>query len=219
MFSNLILLTNKCDVDDESYVDFVLQCVHAGVNCVQLHEKHLDAKELYQFAKLLHHSLQKYKVPLIINDNVELCLSLDADGVHLGQSDCSSVLARRILGKGKIIGLSVNDFDDMLVSNIMPIDYIGVGAIFPTKSKKDVKTIWGLNGLEKAVLLSKHPIVAIGGITENNVAQVIQCGADAIAAIDVFHSAVDLNITTTILSKNSKNAPTSTVGKWGGSSR
>ncbi len=190
-FYSLILVTNKGTQPLERYLNFIAKCAKGGITSVQLREKTLTPKELEHFSFKLKNLLDIYQIPLIVNDNIELSAKLNANGVHLGQSDTSITKARAILGPNKIIGLSVNTIEQVQNSNNQPVDYIGVGTIFPTNNKNDVQTIWGLDNLKQASLIASHPIVAIGGIDQTNAASVIANGADGIAAIGAFHSIKD----------------------------
>src|SRR5699024_3956791 len=109
-------------------------------------------------------------------------------GVHLGQNDGDAISARLLLGQDKIIGVTVNTFEELEQANQLPIDYIGLGAVFPTQTKVNVRTIWGIDNLAKACQLAKHPIVAIGGIDETNGQSVIQAGVTGIAAVGAIHN-------------------------------
>lgn len=187
----LTLVTNKNDQPLRPYLDFVTQCAQFGITAVQLREKKLSYEEAFIFGKQLQTILKPFSVSLIINDSIELAYDLNSDGVHLGQLDGSVIVARQKLGKNKIIGLTVNSIEELTIANDFPIDYVGIGAIYPTNSKKDVKIILGCEGLKKIAQISKHPIVAIGGIDEANALAVMRSGADGIAAIAAFHDALD----------------------------
>ncbi|MBS0350724.1 MAG: thiamine phosphate synthase [Proteobacteria bacterium] len=190
-FHRLTLITNKGELPTQAYLKFVELCVNAGVTCVQLREKLLSRKKLLYFGQSLKNLLDLNNIPLIINDHIDLCVQLNAAGVHLGQSDGDPIKARSILGSSKLIGLSVNTLQQVQSSNFLPLDYIGIGAIFPTKNKFDIETIWGVAGLKKALKIAAHPIIAIGGINENNIFSVINCGVQGVAAIGAFHDAAD----------------------------
>ncbi len=190
-FWQLTLVTNKGNTPTATYLEFIEVCLKEGITCVQLREKSSPCEDLLDFGSSLKHLLDLYNVPLIVNDDIDLCIKLSAFGVHLGQSDTEVTKARSALGADRIIGLSVNTIKQIQNSLTFPIDYIGVGAIFPTYNKPDVKTIWGLSGLRQASLVSSHSIVAIGGIDESNTFSVINSGADGIAAIGAFHQAAD----------------------------
>src|SRR3989338_7366763 len=187
----LTLVTNKKDLPTQAYLELIEGCVKAGVSCVQLREKSLNYKELLSFGRSLKELLDSKNIPLIINDHLDLCLDLDASGVHLGQGDGDPVKARSMLGPDKIIGLTVNTMTQVENSNALPIDYIGLGAIFPTKNKPDIENIWGLEGLKKASLSAAHPIIAIGGIDHSNVLSVLNSGAEGVAAIAALHPPAD----------------------------
>ncbi|MFA6408858.1 MAG: thiamine phosphate synthase [Gammaproteobacteria bacterium] len=195
-FFKLTLVTSKKDTPLSKYLDFIAICVKSGITSVQLREKNLSFNELFRLGKQLQLVLKPLSIPLIINDNVDLAYQLGADGVHLGQSDGCVVNARRKLGSNKIIGLTVDSPEQLYIANTLPIDYVGVGAVFPSNNKSNVATIWGCEGLKKIAHLSIHPIVAIGGINETNASVVMQAGADGIAAIGAFHDSNDLISTT-----------------------
>ena len=135
--------------------------------------------------------LDPLHIPLIINDHIDVAIELNASGVHLGQSDGDPLLARQRLGSDKIIGLSIDSKDQLLAANDLPLDYVGIGAVFPTTSKHHVSTVWGIDGLKKLAKISKHPIVGIGGINKKNTEEVMLAGASGIAVIAALHDADD----------------------------
>lgn len=186
---SLMLITHKQNRSSEDYLNFLATCVHAGVTSIQLREKNLSYDALYAFGKDLQSILTPLSIPLIINDNLQLAYDLDAAGVHLGQSDGDVFKAREQLGDEKIIGLTVNSMEQLKIANQLPVDYVGIGAIFPTQSKKDVSKIWGCDELALAISYSKHPVVAIGGINEHNVLEIMSTGTDGIAMISAIHEA------------------------------
>lgn len=201
-----MLITSKGDQSVDHYLAFIEQCIKEGVTSVQLREKHLSYNEILEFGKKLKAILKSFEIPLIVNDSLELVLALDADGLHLGQSDGNVWHARKVLGESKIIGLTIDNLEQLQDANARLLDYIGIGAIYPTKSKANVNTIWGIEALKKAVAMFKHTVIAIGGINESNAAEVIKAGAHGIAAIAAFHDAKDPKQTTQNLIKiiNSK---------------
>jgi len=183
------LLTNCNDFSDK-YLLFINDCVAAGLSYVQLRQKNLQFQELLAFGKELKSILSEYKVPLIINDNLKLALELDAEGLHLGQSDVSVKIAREVLGKQKIIGLSIESTQELMIANqLTSINYVAASAIFPSKTKHNLKKIWGLDGLQQFCSMSRHSVVAIGGIDSENVAQVITTGVTGVAIISAIHDA------------------------------
>lgn len=196
------LVTHTQALGSEAYTDFIHTCIQGGVDAVQLREKHLPYADLLDFGKTLKTCLDACSIPLIINDHVALCAELDTAGVHLGQSDGDVSAARKRLGKDKIIGLTVDNLEQLKTANQLPIDYIGIGAIFPSQSKPNVQTHWGITGLCQALALSKHPIIAIGGIDTQNVSAVWQTGVHGIAAIAAFHQAACPETAARILSRS-----------------
>ncbi len=195
-FYKLSLVTNKGSSDNRQYLNFIKICAKSGITSVQLREKNLPYESLLEFGKMLKETLAPFNIALLINDNVNLALELDADGVHLGQSDGDIMAARKILGPNKIIGLSINSEDQLRQANLLPLNYVGCGAVFPTKNKANIVAIIGVEGVKKLSIISKHPIIAIGGIDESSAAKIMQAGANGIAAIGVFHDALDPEATT-----------------------
>ena len=190
-----MLVTNKGARPIDEYIEFIKACAKAGVTSVQLREKNMSYEALYEFGITLKNTLAPFNIPLIINDDVKLACELNADGVHLGQKDGDALAARNILGHEKIIGVSVDSINQLHIANSLPIDYVGCGAIFPTKSKADVTTTWGTKGLEQFCQISKYKVIAIGGIAESNASAVARAGANGIAAISVFHDSANLSFT------------------------
>ncbi len=169
----------------------VEQAVAGGVTMVQLREKDIDTREFIDLARSLKKLLAPLGVPLVINDRVDVALAADVDGVHIGQSDMSYEDARRLLGPDKIIGLSVENMEQVLQANELDVDYIGVSPVFSTATKTDTAAPFGLEGLAKAVELSVHPTVAIGGMNTRTAAQVFATGTDGIAVVSAIVSAED----------------------------
>jgi thiamine-phosphate pyrophosphorylase len=190
-FYKLTLVTNRQDTPLKDYLYFISRCASAGITAVQLREKHQSRDFLLMFGRELKRILDPLHIPLIVNDDLKLALELDASGVHLGQSDGDPAYARKILGPQKIIGVSIDTRENLLKANTLPIDYVGIGAIFATPSKKDVSTIWGIKGLQALSSIAKHPIVGIGGININNAATTMASGAHGIAVIGALHDADD----------------------------
>lgn len=195
----LMLVTHKSNTPLKKYLEFIEICAHHGIDAVQLREKDMNQTELLHFGKALKKLLTPLNIALIVNDNIKLALALDADGVHLGQKDESTKRARKILGNDKLIGLSVNTLANVEKANTLPINYLGVGAIFPTHNKSDVITHWGIDGLNQVAAISQHPLIAIGGINEANAADVAETPAHGMAAIGVFHDSPNPANTTKFL--------------------
>jgi thiamine-phosphate pyrophosphorylase len=171
--------------------EIVLQAVDGGVAYVQLREKDVSTRFFVQEAKRIKKLLSSYKIPLIINDRIDVALACGADGVHIGQEDMPYAIVRKLMGPKAIIGLSVEDWGDVEESQKLDVDYIGVSPVFPTPTKTDTKGPWGLAGLAKIKAFSRHPLVAIGGINETNAREVIAAGADCIAVVSAICAAPD----------------------------
>lgn len=161
----------------------VAQAVAGGVTMVQVREKHGDVRAFIERAQAVKDILRGTGVSLIINDRVDVALAVDADGVHLGQSDMPAVLARQLIGDDKLLGLSIENEQQLIEAESLPLDYLGLSAIFTTPTKTDIKKAWGIDGLARAIAQSSYPIVAIGGINAANLDAVVETGVDGIALV------------------------------------
>ncbi len=157
----------------------VEQAVAGGVTMVQVREKHGDVRAFIERAEAVKAILAGTGVPLIINDRVDVALAVDADGVHLGQTDMPATTARRLIGENKILGLSIENEEQLAQAESLPIDYIGLSAIFATPTKTNTKMHWGLKGLSYALNQTELPIVGIGGINESNIPELTATGVHA----------------------------------------
>jgi thiamine-phosphate pyrophosphorylase len=126
---------------------------------------------------------------LIINDRLDVALAANADGLHIGQSDMPYAMARQLLSKDKIIGLSVENMDQVLKANDLDVDYIGISPVFSTPTKTDTAQPFGLEGIRQVMAVSLHPAVAIGGINFTNATSIIRAGANGIAVVSAICSA------------------------------
>jgi thiamine-phosphate pyrophosphorylase len=184
----LCLVTNLQNQSFNLYKSFILGAIEGGVTSVQLREKTMNPFEFQQLALQLQATLRPFNIPLIINDHVGIAKEIDADGVHIGQSDLSPDEARELLGPSKIIGLSVETLQELEIANQLTcIDYIAASAVFPSQTKPDCKTIWGIDGLRHIAQVSKYPVIAIGGINLNNVGRIIESGACGAAVVGAIH--------------------------------
>ncbi|MBR4827052.1 MAG: thiamine phosphate synthase [Bacteroidales bacterium] len=179
----------------------VAEAVKGGVTMVQLREKDADTREFVALGLRLKELLAPLGVPLIINDRIDVALAVDADGVHIGQSDMPYEIARKLLGPGKIIGLSVENLDEVIQANALDVDYIAVSPVYGTPTKTDTAEPFGLEGLREAVELTRHPVVAIGGMNERTAADVFAAGADGIAVVSAICSALDPQSSARILAE------------------
>ncbi len=180
---SLYLVTDSDLAAERSLEDIVCEAVAGGATIVQLREKDLATGEFIARARRLKAALAPYSIPLIINDRVDVALASDADGVHIGQSDMSYEDARALLGEDKIIGLSVESFDEVIAANALDVDYIGISPLHSTPTKTDTAQPFGVEGCIEAVNASIHPTVAIGGINLGNIAETMACGVDGVAVV------------------------------------
>ena len=180
---SLYLVTDRGLAGERDIVDIVRESVEGGATMVQLREKTLDTGAFVALALRLKEVLKPYGVPLVINDRVDVALACDADGVHIGQSDMPYEMARKLMGPDKIIGLSVENFDQIEQANSLDVEYVGISPVFATPTKTDTAAPFGLDGLRRAVRLSKHPTVAIGGMNSSTAAEVMAAGTDGIAVV------------------------------------
>ena len=179
------------------------EALKGGVTIVQLREKGLSTKAFVQEALAIKAITTRYNVPLIINDNVEVALLSDADGVHLGLDDMSVSKARTLLGPDKIIGASARTIERALEAESEGATYLGVGAIFGTTTKQDAKTIT-LDLLHSICLATAIPVVAIGGINEANLLQLKGLGISGVAVISSLFAKTDIYVAAQALSKLSQ---------------
>lgn len=169
----------------------VKQAIAGGVSLVQVREKQGDVRTFIERAAAVKAVLSGSGVPLIINDRVDVALAVDADGVHLGQSDMPATLARQLLGPDKLIGLSVENEQQFEQAQSLPVDYLGLSAIFATPTKTNTVKHWGLDGLNWAMARSRLPMVAIGGLNTSNIGAVAQTGVHGIALVSAISHAPD----------------------------
>ncbi|MBQ2006515.1 MAG: thiamine phosphate synthase [Bacteroidales bacterium] len=214
---SLYLVTDRDLSLGRSLEEVVSEAVAGGVTVVQLREKDASTGEFVELARRMMDMLNPLGVPLIINDRVDVALAVDADGVHIGQSDMKYEDARRLLGPDKIIGLSVESFEDIEAANALDVDYVGISPVYGTPTKTDTAEPFGLEGLRKAVAMSEHPTVAIGGMNAKTIGEVIAAGADGVAVVSAICSAEDVKEATTelksIVDANAKKSWSSEVWK------
>ncbi len=167
----------------------VEQAVKGGVTMVQLREKECTTLDFVNLAKKLKRLLTPLHIPLIVNDRLDVALAADTDGLHIGQQDMPYSIARRLLGSGKIIGLSVENIDQAKEANKMDVDYIGLSPVFVTGTKPELLHALGLEGVREIAALSRHIRVAIGGINATNAADILQAGVHGLAVVSAICSA------------------------------
>ncbi len=162
--------------------DVKLAC-ELGVKVIQYRNKNATTKELYNEAHKLRQICKNHNVKFLVNDRIDIAIAVDADGVHLGQDDMPYPVARKLLGRKKIIGLSTHNIKEAQLAEFSNVDYIGVGAIFNTSTKKNVTKAQGVELIKNIKKIVNIPIVAIGGINMSNFKDVIEAGADGFCSI------------------------------------
>jgi len=185
----IYLVTDRGLCRGRLLLDVVAQAVKGGAACVQLREKKMPTRAFVEEALAVKNILAPHRIPLMINDRIDVALACGADGVHIGQEDMPYETARRLLGPKAIIGLSVETWEDVQAAQKLEVDYIGVSPVFATPTKTDTKEPWGLEGLRKIKAFSRHPLAAIGGISEANAREVTEAGADCLAVVSAICSA------------------------------
>lgn len=187
----LYLVTDQSLMRGRPLADVVAAAVQGGVSCVQLREKNLGSRDFLAQALMLKKLLAPQRVPLVINDRIDIALACGAEGVHLGQSDLPVAQARQLLPPQVFIGWSVETMNDVLQSATLPLDYLGVSPVFATPTKTDTGTAWGLEGLALVRAATALPLVAIGGMHAGNARQVLRAGADGLAVVSALCAADD----------------------------
>ena len=204
----LYVVTDRTWLNGKTLYEQVEKAIKGGVTFVQLREKELGdvafLKEAFEIKKLC----RQYNVPFIINDNVEIARKINADGVHVGQSDMKAGNVRTILGEDKILGVSAQTVEQALLAEKEGADYLGVGAVFPTGSKMDADDV-SYETLKERCSAVSIPVVAIGGIGAGNVLKLENSGISGIAVISAIFSAEDIEKAT----KNLKELTEEVVSK------
>ncbi len=176
----IYLVTDRDALKGKDLIRTLEEAIAGGVTVVQLREKNATSLEFYQIATQVKALTAKHGIPLIINDRLDIALAVDADGVHVGQSDLPASVARKIMGAHKLVGVSTANLEEALKAQAEGADYIGVGALFPTNTKTDTRwvTLEQLKDIKKALNI---PVVGIGGIQKDNVGAVGETGIDGVA--------------------------------------
>ena len=171
-----------------THVEIVERMLKGGARLIQLRDKEASAKDLLDAARACLKLTRAVRATLIINDRVDVAMAADADGIHLGQDDLTVAEARALLGQNKIIGVSTHSLAQLEAALATSANYFAVGPIFPTTTKANPAPVVGLELLRQARALTSLPLVAIGGITLENAAEVIAAGADSVAVISALYS-------------------------------
>ena len=184
---SLYLVTNNSE-DEEKFLKIIEDSIKGGVSVVQLREKTAGTLDFYNLALRVKEITQKYNVPLIINDRIDIALAIDADGVHVGQSDIPAKIARSMIGEDKILGVSAATIKEATKAQLDSADYIGVGAVYPTNTKDDASSV-SKKELKEIVESVNIPVVAIGGITQENVCELRDSGISGISVVSAIMNA------------------------------
>ncbi|MBE7014635.1 MAG: thiamine phosphate synthase [Ruminococcaceae bacterium] len=199
----LYAVTDRTWLNGETLYEQVEKAIKGGVTFVQLREKNLDEKSFLNEALEIQILCKKYNIPFVINDNVEIARKINADGVHVGQSDMKAENVRAILGNDKILGVSAQTVEQALYAQKEGADYIGVGAVFPTGSKLDADNV-SLDTLKEICTAVNIPVVAIGGIGVDNVSKLKNSGISGIAVISAIFASDDIELATKNLKEETK---------------
>ena len=189
--------------EGETLEEQVEKCLKGGATCIQLREKQLSEEEFLEEARRMKAVCAKYHVPLLINDNVEIALAVDADGVHVGQSDMEAEDVRAKLGPDKIIGVTAKTVEQALLAEKHGADYLGSGAVFGTSTKEDASKM-DHKVLKQICQAVQIPVVAIGGITEENVAELAGKGICGVAVVSAIFAKKDIEAATRELKKRTE---------------
>ena len=191
----LYLVTNRYQDSLESFLEKVETACRSGVTIIQLREKNLTTNQYYQLAKQVKEITDAYQVPLIIDDRLDVCLAVDAAGLHIGDDELPVSVARQVLGPDKILGVTAKTVKRALEAEEGGADYLGTGAIFPTTTKENAP-ITLISTLKTICQTVAIPVVAIGGLTSENIDQLIGTGIAGVAVVRDLMQAEDIEAKT-----------------------
>ena len=187
----LYLVTNRYQDSLESFLEKIETACRSGVTIVQLREKNLTTNQYYQLAKQVKEITDAYQVPLIIDDRLDICLAVDAAGLHIGDDELPVSVARQVLGPKKILGVTAKTVKRALEAETSGADYLGTGAIFPTRTKENAP-ITLISTLKTICQTVAIPVVAIGGLTSENIDQLAATGIAGVAVVRDLMQAEDI---------------------------
>lgn len=187
----LYVVTDRSWLNGKCLVEQVEETLKAGATFIQLREKDISHEVFIALAREVKALTDYYKVPFVINDDIEVALEIDADGVHIGQEDMTLLEAREKLGPDKIIGVSAHNLEEAMEAEALGANYLGVGAVFNTSTKLDASTV-GLETLKEICSHVTLPVVAIGGISKNNIMKLSGTGVDGVAVISAIFAQPDI---------------------------
>lgn len=186
----IYLVISEADCKGKNFLHVAEQAILGGVDIIQLREKHDSTALFLQKAKQLIEITDKYNIPLIINDHIEVAEKVNTAGIHVGNSDTPPILLRqRPALRNKIIGYSIEYINQLENEQTAASDYLGISPVFRTETKTDTITEWGLEGISQIRKLTEKPLVAIGNIHLGNAKEVINAGADCLAVVSAICSA------------------------------
>ena len=191
----LYLVTNRYQDSLESFLEKVEMACRSGVTIIQLREKNLTTNQYYQLAKQVKEITDAYQVPLIIDDRLDVCLAVDAAGLHIGDDELPVSVARKVLGSEKILGVTAKTVKRAFEAEEAGADYLGTGAIFPTTTKENAP-ITLISTLKTICQTVAIPVVAIGGLTSENIDQLIGTGIAGVAVVRDLMQAEDIEAKT-----------------------
>lgn len=187
----LYAVTDRSWLGSETLESAVEKALIGGATIVQLREKELDTEKFLAEAKVIKELCKKYQVPFIVNDNVDIAIAVDADGVHVGQKDMEAGKVRELIGRDKILGVSVQTVEQAVLAEKRGADYLGVGAVFHTGSKADADHV-SYETLKEICKTVSIPVVAIGGINKDNIMELSGSGICGIAVISAIFAQPDI---------------------------
>lgn len=194
----LYLVSDRDALKGKEFISSLEEAIQGGVSIIQLREKEASSLEFYRLALRVKELTAKYNVPLIINDRLDIALAVEADGLHVGQGDLPARVARRLLGRDKILGVSTATLEEAKLAIAAGADYIGVGALFPTGTKLDTRNV-SLQQLKEIKDIVTVPVVGIGGINESNIQSVFETGIDGAAVVSAILGKQDIKAATSEL--------------------
>ncbi len=187
----LYAVTDRMWVGKATLTQQVESALKGGITCVQLREKSLDDEKFLDEAKEIKELCEKYRVPFIVNDSVEIAIKCNADGLHIGQNDMMVCEARRLIGESMMLGVSAQTVTQAIMAEKDGADYIGVGAVFQTSTKTDAEFV-SYNTLKEICKSVTIPVVAIGGINKENILELSDSGIDGVALVSAIFAAKDI---------------------------
>jgi thiamine-phosphate pyrophosphorylase len=188
----LYVITDRRLASGRSHEEVAREAIAGGATVIQLRDKEASTKELVEIGRRLRRLTAERGVTFIVNDRVDVALAVDADGVHLGQEDMPAALARQLMGPAKVIGVSAGTVEEAKRAEKEGANYLGVGPVYATVTKPDAGEPIGVEGLAEILRAVSIPVVAIGGINEGNVEEVVATGADGVAVVSAVVGAQDI---------------------------